>query len=303
MNNAKNSVPHRQMDIQPVSADPSSVGETAGDRISSRRAIYLLPNMITTLALFSGFISVVASLNGEFVRASVAIIAAGLFDALDGRIARMTRTSSLFGVQYDSLSDIVAFGMAPAILMYTAVLQPLGRFGWLGAFLFLACGALRLARYNVEAQKVGQKHFTGLPIPAAAGVVATGMLLIGDQGLPSGFVEVLVILTVYLLSFLMISTVPYPSLKQVVIPRRKAFQVLAGLVVCLVLVANYPAHFLFGFGVTYTVLGPVLGTWVLRKLGSEDIEHMESFTLEDEDILETTGEEVVTRHGTQRERP
>lgn len=262
------------------------------------RAVYLLPNMITTLALFSGFISVVASLNGDFKRASIAIIVAGLFDALDGRIARMTKTASLFGVQYDSLSDIVAFGMAPALLIYTAVLKPLGRFGWLGAFLFLACGALRLARYNVQAQKVGQNHFTGLPIPAAAGVVAAGMLLVGDEGLKSGLLELLVIVAVYLLSFLMISTIPYPSLKQVVIPRRKAFQVLAGLVVCLVLVANYPAHFLFSFGVTYTTLGPVLGTWILRKLGSEDAEKMESFTLEDEDILEVEGEEVVTRHGT-----
>jgi len=278
--------------IEPVDAD------TEKKSTGGRRAVYLLPNMITTLALFSGFISVVASLDGEYTRASIAIIVAGVFDALDGRIARMTKTASLFGVQYDSLSDIVAFGMAPAILMYTAVLRPLGRFGWLGAFLFLACGALRLARYNVQAQKVGQKHFTGLPIPAAAGVIAAGMLLVGDEGLKTGLLEVVVILAVYLLSFLMISTIPYPSLKQVVIPRRKAFQVLAGLVVCLVLVANYPAHFLFSFGVTYTILGPVIGGWILRKLGSEDADKMESFTLEDEDILEADGEEVVTRNGT-----
>ncbi len=278
--------------IEPVDAD-TEMKSTGG-----RRAVYLLPNMITTLALFSGFISVVASLDGEYIRASIAIIVAGVFDALDGRIARMTKTASLFGVQYDSLSDIVAFGIAPALLMYTAVLRPLGRFGWLGAFLFLACGALRLARYNVQAQKVGQKHFTGLPIPAAAGVIAAGMLLVGDEGLKTGLLEVVVILAVYLLSFLMVSTIPYPSLKQVVIPRRKAFQVLAGLVVCLVLVANYPAHFLFSFGVIYTILGPVIGGWVLRKLGSEDVEKMESFTLEDEDILEVHGEEVVTRNGT-----
>jgi CDP-diacylglycerol--serine O-phosphatidyltransferase len=282
----------------PTNGIESADAEMEKKSTGGRRAVYLLPNMITTLALFSGFISVVASLDGDYIRASIAIIVAGLFDALDGRIARMTKTASLFGVQYDSLSDIVAFGMAPALLMYTAVLRPLGRFGWLGAFLFLACGALRLARYNVQAQKVGQKHFTGLPIPAAAGVVAAGMLLVGDEGLKSGLLEMVVILAVYLLSFLMISTIPYPSLKQLVIPRRKAFQVLAGLVVCLVLVANYPAHFLFSFGVTYTLLGPVLGGWILRKLGSEDAENMQSFTLEDEDILEANGEEVVTRNGT-----
>jgi len=283
---------------QPGEAVHSVDADTEMKSTGGRRAVYLLPNMITTLALFSGFISVVASLDGEYIRASIAIIVAGVFDALDGRIARMTKTASLFGVQYDSLSDIVAFGIAPALLMYTAVLRPLGRFGWLGAFLFLACGALRLARYNVQAQKVGQKHFTGLPIPAAAGVIAAGMLLVGDEGLKTGLLEVVVILAVYLLSFLMISTIPYPSLKQVVIPRRKAFQVLAGLVVCLVLVANYPAHFLFSFGVIYTILGPVIGGWILRKLGSEDAEKMESFTLEDEDILEVHGEEVVTRNGT-----
>ncbi len=284
--------------IRPVASEHSVDADTKKKSTGGRRAVYLLPNMITTLALFSGFISVVASLDGAYTRASIAIIVAGVFDALDGRIARMTKTASLFGVQYDSLSDIVAFGMAPAILMYTAVLRPLGRFGWLGAFLFLACGALRLARYNVQAQKVGQKHFTGLPIPAAAGVVAAGMLLVGDEGLKNGLLEVAVILAVYLLSFLMISTISYPSLKQVVIPRKKAFQVLAGLVVCLVLVANYPAHFLFSFGVTYTILGPVLGGWILRKLGSDDAEKMEIFTLEDEDILEADEEEVVTPNGT-----
>ena len=295
---SKKNTQQDERNIQAVSPDSPGTDEIPEDRSDRRRAIYLLPNMITTLALFSGFISVVSSLDGEFKRASIAIIAAGFFDALDGRIARMTRTASLFGVQYDSLTDIVAFGMAPSLLMYTAVLKPLGRFGWLGAFLFLACGALRLARFNVQAQKVGQKHFTGLPIPAAGGVVAAGMLLVGDEGLNSATMEVAVILAVYLLSFLMVSRIPYPSLKQVVIPRRKAFQVLAGLVVCLVLVANHPAHFLFGFGVTYTILGPVLGGWILRKLGAEDAQLMESFTLEDEDILEPDGEEVVTRHGT-----
>ncbi len=286
---------HRIKPVQPDSSPSLNIPE---DRGTSRRAIYLLPNMITTLALFSGFISVVSSLDGEFIRASIAIIAAGIFDALDGRIARMTRTSSLFGVQYDSLSDIVSFGMAPALLMYTAVLKPLGRFGWLGAFLFLACGALRLARYNVQTQKVGQRHFTGLPIPAAAGVVATGILMVVEYGLRTLFMEVVVVVTVYILSFLMVSRIPYPSLKQVVIPRRKAFQVLAGLVVCLVLVANFPAQFLFGFGVTYTILGPFLGGWVLRKIGSEEDYRMEAYTLDDEDIFETNEEEVVTRHGT-----
>ncbi|NOY86824.1 MAG: CDP-diacylglycerol--serine O-phosphatidyltransferase [Deltaproteobacteria bacterium] len=274
------------------------MGEMTGsDSQNHRRAVYLLPNMITSLALFAGFFSVVSSLNGEFVKAAVAILVAGLFDALDGRIARLTRTASPFGVQYDSLSDLVAFGMAPAILMYTAVLKPLGRFGWLGAFLYLACGALRLARFNVQTQKSGQKHFTGLPIPAAAGVVASGLLLVGSEGLKSSLIKVGVVMGVYVLSLLMVSRIPYPGLKQVVIPRRKAFQVLAGVVICLVIAANYPEKFLFGFAVFYTVLGPVFGAWFLRKLAGGEVIHMESYTLEDEDILEGDEEEVVTRNG------
>lgn len=255
-----------------------------------RRAIFLLPNMITTLALFTGFVSVVASIDGQYQRAAVAIIVAGVFDALDGRIARLTRTSSLFGVQYDSLSDVFAFGAAPAILVFTAVLHPLGRFGWLGAFLFLACGALRLARYNVQAQRVGEKHFTGLPIPAAGGMIAVSVLMVMDLNPEGGFepqaVKLVFIAGVYVLSFLMVSMVPYPSFKQVVIPRNKAFQTLALVVLILVIMANYPVYFLFGFGVFYIVISPIVGPWMLRKLGILDTDKMETFTLEDEDILE-----------------
>jgi len=248
--------------------------------------------MITTLALFTGFVSVVASIDGQYQRAAVAILVAGVFDALDGRIARLTKTSSLFGVQYDSLSDIVAFGVAPALLVFTAVLHPLGRFGWLGAFLFLACGALRLARYNVQAQRVGEKHFTGLPIPAAGGMIAISILLVMDLIPDGGFepqvIKVAFIAGVYALSFLMVSMVPYPSLKQVVIPRRKAFQALAFVVMILVIMANYPVYFLFGFGVFYIAISPIIGPWLLNKLGILDTEKMESFTLEDEDILENS---------------
>ena len=263
-------------------------GEANGRNPS--RAVYLLPNLITTLALFSGFISVVASLNRDYERASVAILAAALFDALDGRIARLTRTASPFGVQYDSLSDVFSFGAAPALLLYTSILQPLGRFGWLGGFLFLACGALRLARFNVQTQKAGQKHFTGLPIPAAACLVASAMLLIGVENLRSDSARFLVIAAVYAISLMMVSTVPYPSLKQVIIPRKRAFQVLAGVVICLVLVANYPVPFIFTFFASYALLGPILGGWILRKIGGPDDAMMKSYTLEDEDILEETNE-------------
>jgi len=260
--------------------------EETQNTAKGRRAIYLLPNIITSLAFFTGFVSVVWSLEGTYAKAAVAIIVAGVLDALDGRIARLTKTTSLFGIQFDSLSDCFAFGAAPAILMYTAVLHPLGRYGWLGAFLFMVCGALRLARFNVQAQRVGEKHFTGLPIPAAAGMVAVTLLLIGEDSLDSVMARAVFIVGAYVLGFLMISTIPYPSLKQVVIPRRKAFQVLAFAVICLVVAANYPIYFLFGFGIFYVVLGPILGPWIVRTLGSGDIKEFEVFTLEDEDVLE-----------------
>lgn len=256
----------------------------------NRRAIYLLPNMITTLALFTGFVSVVASIDGQYQRAAVAIIVAAILDALDGRIARLTKTTSLFGIQYDSLSDVFAFGAAPALLVFTAVLHPFGRFGWLGAFLFLACGALRLARYNVQAQRVGEKHFTGLPIPAAGGMIAISVLLVMDLAPEGGFepqiVKLVFIAGVYALSFLMVSAVPYPSFKQIVIPRNKAFQTLALVVLMLAIMANYPIYFLFGFGVFYIVVSPIIGPWLLKKLGILDTDKIETFTLEDDDILE-----------------
>ena len=140
-----------------------------------RRGIFLLPNIFTTLNLFCGFYSIIASTSGKFLAAAVAIIIAGVFDWLDGKIARATNTTSRFGVEYDSLADLVSFGMAPGIMMYLWALQPLGRIGWLAAFLFAACGALRLARFNTQFGSISSKHFIGLPIPAAAGMNAVGV--------------------------------------------------------------------------------------------------------------------------------
>ena len=137
-----------------------------------RRGIYLLPNLITTGALFSGFYAIISSMSGVLENAAIAIIIAGFLDALDGRIARLTNTQSEFGVQYDSLSDLVAFGVAPAVLMFSWVLSDLGKFGWLVAFLYMACAALRLARFNT---KPDNTVFFGLASPMAAGVVATSV--------------------------------------------------------------------------------------------------------------------------------
>ena len=140
------------------------------DRKGIRRGIYMLPNLITTGALFSGFYAIIAAMSGAFENAAIAIAIAGFLDSLDGRIARMTNTQSEFGVQYDSLSDLVAFGVAPAVLMFSFILSDLGKVGWMLAFLYMACAALRLARFNTAPDN---SVFYGLASPAAAGVVAT----------------------------------------------------------------------------------------------------------------------------------
>jgi CDP-diacylglycerol--serine O-phosphatidyltransferase len=141
------------------------------------RGVYLLPNLLTSASLFGGFYSIVASLDGNYQIAAMAIFVSAVFDLLDGRIARLTGTTSKFGVEYDSLSDLVAFGLAPGILIFTWALRGFGRYGWLAAFLYVACATLRLARFNVQITTVESKRFNGLPVPAAALFVASTVLL------------------------------------------------------------------------------------------------------------------------------
>ena len=141
-----------------------------------RRGVYLLPNLFTTGGLFCGFYAIISTIKEEYLLSAIAVLVAQVFDALDGRVARMTKTSSHFGVEYDSLADLLSFGMAPGWLLYTWALRSLSPFGWLAAFVFVICGALRLARFNVQATGVQKYTFTGLPIPAAASVVASAVL-------------------------------------------------------------------------------------------------------------------------------
>ena len=147
-----------------------------GERL--RRGIYILPNIFTSLNIFFGFYSVIAAINGKYVAAALAIIIAAVFDMLDGKIARATHTTSKFGVEYDSLADLISFGLAPGLMMYLYALKPLGRIGWLAAFLFMVCGALRLARFNTQVGTISSDHFVGLPIPAAAGMSSSSALVV-----------------------------------------------------------------------------------------------------------------------------
>lgn len=221
-----------------------------------RRGIYALPNLFTSLNMFCGFYAVIAAIDGKYATAAVAILIAVVFDALDGKIARATRTTSRFGVEYDSLADLISFGLAPGVMMYLWALKPMGRIGWLAAFLFLACGALRLARFNTQVNRINSAYFTGLPIPAAAGMNAAFVLLYHKIGVAGTAYPVLILAMIYILSFLMVSTIKYNSFKKPELFRRMNFNVLVAAILILMFIAAQPSIALFLIGVAYVVSGP-----------------------------------------------
>ena len=181
---------------------------------TSRKGIFILPNVFTSASLFGGFYAIVAAIQGRYEAAAIAIIISAVFDGLDGRIARFTKTASHFGTEYDSLSDLVSFGVAPATLAFLWALEPFGRLGWLAAFMFVICGALRLARFNVEKSSAQTSYFKGLPIPAAACFIASLILFSSTL---KGFAEkrdIIIIVMIYVLSFLMVSSLKYFSFKE-----------------------------------------------------------------------------------------
>ena len=251
-------------------------------------AVYILPNMLTTGNLFFGYFSIIKSMQMQFEWAASAILLASIFDLLDGRVARLTGGTSEFGVQYDSLCDLVSFGMAPAFLMYQFRLHLLGRIGWILCFIFLACGALRLARFNVQSS-IGKGHedFIGLPIPVAAGVIACFIALVTDidPSFPShvwvvrelyGFFSndhlqtILLTLLAPTLAFLMVSNVAYRSHKSVKITAVKPFRLLAFLVFIVGVAAYYPP--LVGFFIFFGYAVSGIFEWVVgwKKVSDDD---------------------------------
>lgn len=221
-----------------------------------RRGIFVLPNLLTSLNLFCGFYAVIAAVDGKYAAAAVAIIIAGVCDSLDGKIARATHTTSKFGVEYDSLADLISFGLAPGLMMYLWALKPLGRIGWLAAFLFVACGALRLARFNTQAGSASSEYFSGLPIPAAAGMNAVTVLIYNKFNLNAQSSPTLILLMLYTLSFLMVSTIKYNSFKKPELFRKMKFNVLVAVILIFMFVAAQPSIALFLFGVAYVGSGP-----------------------------------------------
>ncbi len=228
---------------------------------TSRRSIYLLPNLLTSASLFSGFYAIIAAIKGNYQAAAVAILISFVLDGLDGRVARWTRTTSRFGMEYDSLSDLVAFGVAPGILAFMWGLQDYGRLGWLAAFLYVATTALRLARFNTLSQSSNgsaRDYFLGLPCPSAAAVLATSVLLCQYVGIFGPVRHVAVLIMVYGLSFLMVSNVRYHSFKEVRWLQQHPFSGMVVLILAIMVVAMEPKVTLFVLIGTYVISGPVL---------------------------------------------
>lgn len=229
-----------------------------------RRGIYLLPNMMTLGALFSGFYAVIAGMSGDFNEAGWAILIAAVLDGLDGRIARLTNTQSAFGAQFDSLSDMVSFGVAPALIMFSWAFTPLGRLGWAASFIYMSCAALRLARFNVQLGTVDKRFFVGLQSPLAAGIVTFVPWVGYKYGLEvtPGVAYFAALLTVFT-GFLMISNYTYFSFKELHFKGTVPYMVFVFVVILLVVVAQNPHEVLLTMCVAYAISGPAV--WVYKK--------------------------------------
>ena len=234
-----------------------------GGKTVRRRGVYLLPNLFTTGALFAGFYAIIAALQGNFEAAPIAIFFAMVFDGLDGRVARLTNTSSKFGAEYDSLSDMVSFGVAPALVMFSYALEGMGKFGWSAAFVYVACAALRLARFNTKIGSDDGNYFTGLARPAAAAVIASAVWLAYDLGMttpesvPGELSFILAILTA-LVGVAMVANFKYPSFKGIDMRGRVPFAVIFIVVVVFSLVTLHPPTVFLVTFLVYALSSPVL---------------------------------------------
>lgn len=241
-----------------------------------QRGIYLLPNLLTTLALFAGFYAIVAAMKGHFESAAIAIFVAMIADGLDGRVARLTNTQSPFGAEYDSLSDMAAFGIAPALVIYSWSIFHLGKLGWLAAFLYAAATALRLARFNTQ---VSDKHyFQGLPCPSAAGLLASIVWLGSSYEIDRTALSIPISVLTILVAALMVSTIRYSSFKTIDFKGRVPFFTVVLAVFVIAAVALEPPEMLFGMFFIYMVSGPVITLWQVRKVRKQRLmDHKKKF--------------------------
>lgn len=234
------------------------------------KGIYVLPNLFTSMNIFCGFYGIVSAIHGQYEKAAISILVAMIFDIMDGKVARATNTTSQFGIEYDSLADLISFGLAPGLVIYLWALEPMGRLGWLAAFLYMICGALRLARFNAMADENPSPHFSGLPIPAGAAVAATTLLLCERTHVSLVEWPVVPMIMLYVLSFLMVSTVKYNSFKKQALFRKFSFNVLVACILVFIFIAAEPPVALFLIAFTYALSGPVMTISGLRKKNTEE---------------------------------
>jgi CDP-diacylglycerol---serine O-phosphatidyltransferase len=241
-----------------------------------RKGVYILPNLITLASVFSGFYSIIASLNSDYENAAWAILIASIFDVLDGWVARMTHTATRFGIEMDSLADVISFGVAPGVLAYTWTLSSFGKVGWLGSFFLVACAALRLARFNVQMGSAEKKHFTGLPTPASALMIASTVLAYQEiiEYLEHSKFDWLadavgkdywVLAMTFVLAGLMVSNITYHSIKEANLKERRPFGILVALVAFLAVVAYHPGLVLFIVLISYVTVGIVEALYGLLR--------------------------------------
>jgi CDP-diacylglycerol--serine O-phosphatidyltransferase len=236
-----------------------------GGKKVRRRGIYLLPNLLTTGAMFAGFYAVIAGMGGDFRSACVAILVAMFLDGLDGRVARMTNTQSAFGAEYDSLSDMLAFGVAPALICFSWSLSHLGKIGWTAAFIYVACAALRLARFNVQLGTADKKYFIGLASPSAAGLVVFMVWTFHEYQLESNaLVAGLAAVITVLAGILMVVNIRYYSFKDLD-RNRVPFVVILAVVLVIVIVSWDPPTVLWSMAIAYAVSGPAMAIYNRRK--------------------------------------
>jgi CDP-diacylglycerol--serine O-phosphatidyltransferase len=232
--------------------------------IQRTRGIYLVPNLFTTGGLFAGFYAIVAAMKGSFELAAVAIFIAMIMDTLDGRIARFTKTQTAFGAEYDSLADMVAFGVAPALVVYSWALHALGKVGWLVAFIYTASVALRLARFNTQLKNIDKRYFQGLACPAGAGIVAA-MVWCLDVDITNRWIGAAIAILVVAIAILMVSNIRYRSFKEFDISNRVRFVGLLALIVIFVLISIDPPCVLLVLFMSYGLSGPIMTLWRLHK--------------------------------------
>ena len=263
MNNSENKVVNLNdsADEKPVEQEETK----KSGKFSGHKGIYLLPNLFTTGALFFGFYAIVSGMDGNFENAAIAIFVAMILDGLDGRVARMTNTQSDFGAEYDSLADMVSFGVAPALVTFSWALQDLGKIGWVAAFIYVAGAALRLARFNTQIDTADKNYFTGLASPAAAAIVAGTVWAFSETGAAGKDVAWLIAFIVPLAGILMVSNFQYHSFKGLDLKGKVPFVAVLAVAMGFAIVSIDPAKILLTIFMAYAFSGPALSLWKFYK--------------------------------------